>query len=155
MHGILKHAIWITALALVGPLAGSAFASDDMLARLEVLIREQAELIEAQGQRLAEQDRRLAEQEERMEWLATRVRSMRGRRTILFGENERENTAMPRVGGSDGIVCAAGDEGAHGWEPAGSVQHRGVLHIRRLALVLCRERVLHEASDRRPAGDVR
>ena len=44
--------------------------------------------------------------------------------------------SMSRVGASDGIVCAPGDEGAHGRAPAGSVQHRGVLHSRRLALVL-------------------
>jgi predicted porin len=83
---IALGALWVA-------LASPALASDDMLERLEALIRQQSRLIEAQGRRLEQQDRRLASQERRMQALAAKVRSLRGgRRTVLFGQDEPQNT---------------------------------------------------------------
>jgi hypothetical protein len=83
MEGIMKHAAWIAVLALAGPWADAAFAADDVVARLEALVKDQQQLIEAQG-------RRLADQEEKMERLTYRVNTMRQvrQRTILFSEED-------------------------------------------------------------------
>lgn len=93
MKETLKHAAWIAALALVGPFGGAASANDEMVERLEALIREQQQMIQDQGQLIEEQGRRIEDQEKRMERLSDRVRAMRrSRRTILLSEDDTEKT---------------------------------------------------------------